>query len=217
MAERFARLSGRRASLGAVAGLLLLAGCGTGISEIYRHPNEPRLEAIRNRLAPVKSDPEAHYWVRVCDPTKQKVGLAVLFQRHIYIAQPIAKQADEKILTALVAHGMAHHRLHHLGKRSGVLTLQSVAFKIGGNFVPGLGYGKYATEPLSEVAMGSWQEMAADAKTVEYLKEIGYTGKEWLDALIYLQDQGYSERVSQLVMRGSDFTGRIAKLKKETQ
>ena len=216
MAERRVSVS-RGLSVLSAAGLLLAAGCSAGIREIYKQPQETRLEAVRDRLAPITSEPDAHYWVRVCEPSKQNVGLAVLFQRHIYIAQPIAELPDDKMLTALVAHGIAHHRLHHLGQRSGVLTLQNVVFKVGGNFVPGLGYGKYATEPLSEVAMGSWQEMAADAKTVEYLKEFGYTGKEWLDALVYLQEHGYAERVSQLVMRGSDFTGRIAKLKKETQ
>ncbi len=195
-----------------LAAALLATGCSAALEEIHRHPQEARLEETLGRMKSVTSHPEKHYWARVVKPDKHTVGLGVQFQRHIYVSEPLAAQADDAMLAAILAHGLAHHRLHHMGQRSGILTFQKVAFKVGGTFVPGLGYGKYASEALSEVAMGSWQEPSADAKTVEYLSEMGLSGQAWLKALQYLKDQGYAEQVGRMTMRGEDFTGRIAKL-----
>jgi predicted Zn-dependent protease len=193
---------------------LLAAGCAAGLTEIRRHPQQERLEKLMSRLTPVTSQADLHYWLRVSKADKHNVGLGVLFQRHIYVSEPLAMQADDAMLAAMLSHGLAHHRLHHLGQRSGVLAFQKALFKVSGMLVPGLGYGKYAADPLSEVAMGSWQELAADVKTVEYLQEAGFSREDWARALQLFMDQGYAEQVGRATMRKGDFTQRIAELKK---
>ncbi len=192
---------------------LALSGCGTTVKELRHHPQQARVEEILATVLPHTKFPNLHYWGRVAAPTKTSVGLAVLPQRHIYLSESLIEQADERILTALVAHGVAHHRLHHDIQRSALNMVQRAAFKAGGFFVPGLSQGHRIGGPLMEVALSAGQEPAADAKTVEYLKEMGRSAHDLLEALEFLVTHGYTEQVGHITLRREDFSNRIASLR----
>ncbi|MBI4354361.1 MAG: hypothetical protein HY595_03910 [Candidatus Omnitrophica bacterium] len=191
----------------------LLAGCGTTVKELRHHPQQTHAEEMLAAVLPHTKFPNLHYWIRVAAPAKTSVGLAVLPQRHIYLSEPLITQADEGILTALVAHGVAHHRLHHDAQRNALNLVQRAAFKAGGFFVPGLSQGHRIGGPLMEVALSAGQEPAADTKTVEYLKEMGRSERDWLEALEFLVAHGYTEQVGRIIVQREDFANRIASLR----
>ncbi len=193
---------------------LLCTGCGTKLKELRRHPQEERLERILATIVPHTKYPDRHYWVRVSETDKEHpVGLAVLPQRHIYITESLLEQADDVLVTTLVAHGLAHHRLHHQGKRSIGTVIQKLAFKAGGVFVPGLSQGSRIGGPLTEVALSAGQEPSADERTIQYLEALGYSVAELLNALEYLVDHGYAERVGRVSSRDRKFINRISELR----
>ena len=194
----------------------VLAGCATGTVEMRRHPDQARLERLLAAVLPHTDDPGQHYWVRVIEPAKHHVGLAILPQRHIVLSQPLLEQADDEILTALIAHGVAHHQLHHYGKRQVVETVQQVAFKVGGFFVPGLGYGKYATSPMTELALSAGQEPSADRGTVQSLTRMGLSSEVWIRTLEFLVEHGYAERVGRITMREEELLSRVTPWRKSS-
>ena len=197
-----------------VVTVLLFSGCASTVKEIRHHPQQERLDRLLAAVVPHTSDPTIHYWLRVSEAATHPVGLAVLPQRHVYLAEPLVQQAGDAILTALVAHGVAHHRLHHYAQRNAIHFVQRSAFKAGGFFVPGLSHGHYLGGPLLEVALSAGQEPAADAKTVEYLNAMGRSGHDLLDALEWLVTQGYTEHVGHITLQREDFANRIASLRR---
>jgi len=199
---------------GILAALLVLtaAGCAKSVREIPRHAQQERLERLVNALKPHTSDPEVFYWIRVAEPMENPIGLAVLYQRHIYIAESLLKQ-DDAFLTGLIAHGMAHHLLHHQGKREILKVFQKAAFKVGGFFIPGLSHGWRVTDPLAQVAASTGQERMADDSTVEFLTQAGFPDRLWLDVLESIDEQGYGERVGSIGYRGKQLTNRIERMR----
>lgn len=191
----------------------LLSGCGTTLKEIRHHPQQARLEQILATILPQTKHPERHYWIRVAEPTEHPIGLAVLPQRHIYVCASLMDEADEAILTALVAHGVAHHQLRHHRHRGVLLAIQQIAFKVGGFFVPGLSQGHYVGGPLAEVALSAGQEPKADAQTVTYLTRMGYAAEDLRRALEFLVEHEYAERVGRVTLRGRELTNRISALR----
>ena len=191
----------------------LISGCGTTAKEVRHHPYQARLERVLATVLPHTKYPERHYWIRVSEPMEHPVGLAVMPQRHIYLSESLIDQADEATLRALVVHGVAHHRLHHHGKRNILAFLQRIAFKIGGFFVPGLSYGHHLGGPLTEVPLSAGQERGADAKTATYLTRMGYPAQDWLRAMEFLVEHDYPEHVGRITTRGRGFTNRIGRLR----
>lgn len=195
--------------------LTMVSGCaGLRVYTIPHDPQQARLERLLASIAPHTDHPEAHYWVRLLKPMKAPIGLWVLPQRHLYFAKSLVDRADDSVLTALLAHGIAHHELHHETKRGVIQSLQYVAFLIGGFFVPGLGFGWFAAEPAVEAGMGFAQEFSADPKTLGYLKPLGYSEEEYIRALEFLTAQHYFERAGKRAMIQRDFSRRIATLRK---
>ena len=203
-----------RLCLLAVVAVGLLSGCGTTMQEVHHHPEQGRLEGLLAAILPHTKYPEQHYWVRVSATLKKHpAGLAIMGQRHIYVSESIVKEADDAILTALIAHGVAHYRLHHHGRRSIVDFFQRLVFKAGGVFVPGLSQGYRIGGPLVEVALSAGQEPSADRKTVTYLTAMGYSAQDLRRALEFLVEHGYTEHVGNIVIRDREFTNRINRLR----
>ena len=199
--------------LAAVAGLGILAGCAASTYELRQHPQQERLERLTATILPVTEYPSKHYWVRVCQPDEQhRIGLTILPNRHVYFASDLLEQADDAIVTALLAHGIAHHRLQHFTKRGGVNLLQRVAFKVGGFFVPGLGYGRYVGDPIVEGAFSGGHESGADKKTVAYLRAMGRSPADLARALEFLIAHGYGERTGGLVSADRELQSRRNRL-----
>ena len=202
-----------RASAAVVLAGLLMSGCAT-VQVIRSHPQQEHLERLVATILPHTGHPEVHYWVRIAKPTEDRVDLWVLPQQHIYLSDSLVQQADDRVLTALLAHGIAHHELGHHGKRNFIQTLQYWAFQIGGWFVPFLGFGTFAAMPVLEAGMSFTQEFSADAKAVTYLQPLGYSTEDYIRALQFLANHHRAERSGDLLTTQDEFSSRIAQLRR---
>ena len=192
----------------------LAAGCGASIHEIRRHPQQERLERLTGQVTPHTKYPEKHYWVRVSEPDAHHIGLTILPHRHIYLSSQLLEEADDDVVLVLLAHGIAHHRLHHHTTRGLARLFQRIVFKVAGAFVPGLSYGTYLGDPIAEAASGANQEAGADDKTAAYLARMGKPPETILRALEWMQTHGYRERVGRLVLSDHEWAPRLAHLRR---
>lgn len=201
---------------GAVAlSCLLATGCATAVRTIRADPQEERLERLLTTVTPHTDHPDAHYWVRVFQPPKrQRIDLWILHQRHIYLSEALLEQADDEVLTAILAHGIAHHELRHYAKRGIVQSLQYVAFLVGGVFVPGLSFGWFAADPIVEGVMSMGQEFTADAKTLTYLEKLDYSPEAYIRALEFLKTHDCVERTGGILTTQKGFSSRINAIRK---
>ena len=104
--------------VGLLSTSVALSGCSAVAIHVVRdHPDQDRLERLVGKLLPHTDDPTRHYWVRVSRRTDDHVDLWVLRQRHIYVSDVLVQGADDTILTAILAHGIAHHERKHHGIR----------------------------------------------------------------------------------------------------
>ena len=195
-----------------VAGLLV-SGCTT-VQVARGSPQQDRLERLLATVLPHVDHPEAHYWIRVVSSSNKQVDLWVLSQEHIFFSEDLVQSTDDATLTALLAHGIAHHELHHHMKRGVMWTLQYLAFLVGGLFVPGLGFGYLAGGAIVDSIMSSGQEFSADAKTLTYLKPLGYSVDDYIHALEFLAAHHRTERTGGVFTSQQGFALRIAELKK---
>ncbi|PYN34383.1 MAG: hypothetical protein DME01_15295 [Candidatus Rokuibacteriota bacterium] len=86
-------------------------------------------------------------------------GLARLPQRHV---------------DALVAQKVAHEVLGHSGKRRTLSLAITAGFAMLGLFVPGGGLADFVVNPLVIRAYSREQELAADQRTIEILRDMGH-------------------------------------------
>ncbi len=86
-------------------------------------------------------------------------GLARLPQRHI---------------DALVAQKVAHEILGHAGKRRTLSLSMTAGFAVLGLFMPGFGLADFVVNPLVVRAYSREQELAADQRTIEILRDMGH-------------------------------------------
>lgn len=203
---------------GPTAALLLTAsligGCAATTKEIHNHPQQARLERLLAEALPKTKYPNKHYWVRVADPSKDRIGLAVLPQRHIYIAQSIVDEASDAQLRALIVHAVSHHRLHHFNQRGFANVLQKAAFKAGGQFVPGLSNAGHVGGPATEYLMGPTHESRADRKTLVYLQRMGVPVEDYALALELLADRNLAERIGRITSREKALKRRAARVRR---
>lgn len=201
-----------RQGFAAASVAVALSGCAASVTELRHHSQQERLERLLAEILPHTKYVQKHYWVRVSEPMKQRVGLTVLPHRHIYLSADLLDEADDRIVTALLAHGVAHHRLHHHTRRGAARVLSQAAFKVGGFFVPGLGHGHHVGDPIAEAAFSAGQEQAADKKAAAYLTRMGRTTQDLADALAFLKDAGYGECVGRLRISSREFESRLRTL-----
>jgi hypothetical protein len=201
-------------AIGLLLAAALGAGCAATVKEIRRHPQQERLERLLSEVLPHTKYPDKHYWVRVADPSKDRIGLTVLPQRHIYLAESLVGEADDATLRALIVHAVAHHRLHHYNQRSIVGAAQRAAFKVGGSFVPGLSHGHHIGAPASEFLISPRQEASADAKTAVYLQRMGGSEADFARALDLLAERDLRERIGRTTSGGQTLRNRAARARK---
>lgn len=192
-----------------------ICGCAAPMREIRKHPQQARLEKLLEEVLPHTKYPDKHYWIRVAETNKDAVGLGVLAQRHIYLAEPLVSEADDAILRALIVHAVAHHRLHHYNYRNITNLMQRAAFKAGGSFVPGLSNGHYVGGPITERLIGPRQEASADRKTLEYLKRMGHPAEDFAGVLDFLAERNYSERLGGTPSKPASLKKRAARIRKQ--
>jgi Zn-dependent protease with chaperone function len=91
-------------------------------------------------------------------------GLARLPQRHV---------------DALVAQTVAHEILGHAGKRRTLSLSLTAGFAVIGLFMPGVGLADFVVNPLVVRAYSREQELAADQRTLEILRDMGHPAPRW--------------------------------------
>src|SRR5215475_1114312 len=87
-------------------------------------------------------------------------GLVRLPQRHV---------------DALVAQKVAHEVLGHSGKRRTLSIGITAGFAVMGLFWPGVGLADFVVNPLVVRAYSREQELAADQRTIEILRDMGHS------------------------------------------
>ena len=91
-------------------------------------------------------------------------GLARLSQRHV---------------DALVAQKVAHEVLGHVGKRRTLSMSITAGFAVLGLFMPGFGLADFIVNPLVVRAYSREQELTADQRTLEILRDMGHSAPRW--------------------------------------
>lgn len=141
----------------------------------YPSPRDPaatRISTTLHRAAEaVGDDPERYSFALIQTTTVTSFaaddatfyfsdGLARLPQRHV---------------DALVAQKVAHEVLGHTGQRRTLSLAITAGFAVLGLFVPGGGLADFVVNPLVIRAYSREQELAADQRTIEILRDMGHS------------------------------------------
>jgi len=90
-----------------------------------------------------------------------------------YFSDGLARLPQHHV-DALVAQKVAHEVLGHTGQRRTLSLAITAAFAMLGLFVPGGGLADFVVNPLVIRAYSREQELAADQRTIEILRDMGH-------------------------------------------
>ncbi|PYN00263.1 MAG: hypothetical protein DME08_04065, partial [Candidatus Rokuibacteriota bacterium] len=123
------------------------------------------------RAAVAAGDDPAHYSFAMLQTSKV---VAVTYEEGIfYFSEGLADQSPAHV-DALVAHQVAHEVLGHVGKRRVLSLGVSGGFTVIGFVVPGLGLMDFLVNPVIVRAFTRDQAFAADQRSLEILRSLGY-------------------------------------------
>ena len=150
-------------SLWLVLLLLVMAAC-TGLSErtYYPDPGSPETrvlaEALWRTAKAASDDPNDYSFAMI---RSRHVGAYTVEDATFYFTEGLARQ-PRSVVDALVAHEVAHEILGHIGQRRALAL------------IPGAGVLDLLADPLIVRGFTRDQEIAADLKAVEVLRDMGY-------------------------------------------
>src|SRR5438094_377017 len=84
------------------------------------------------------------------------------------------ERLPQRHVDALVAQKVAHEILGHTGKRRTLSMAITAGFAVLGIFMPGFGLADFVVNPLIVRAYSREQELAADQRTLEILRDMGH-------------------------------------------
>jgi Zn-dependent protease with chaperone function len=155
--------------------LAATAGCATVPERAYYpNPADPETRTVAEtlwRAARASSEDPAHYsfaLIRSSDVSAYTVDDATF-----YFTQGLARQ-PARVVDALVAHEVAHELLGHVGQRRALALSLGAGFTVLGFAVPGAGLIDFVANPLIVRAFTREQEIAADTRAVEILRDMGH-------------------------------------------
>src|SRR3989449_1109334 len=155
--------------------LLMVTGCATVAERAYYpNPADPETRVLAEalwRAAKAASDDPGEYsfaMIRSNDVSAYTVEDATF-----YFTQGLARQ-PAKVIDALVAHEVAHELLGHIGERRALSLSLGAGFTMLGFAFPGVSLLDFVANPLIVRAFTRDQEIAADLKAVEILRDMGY-------------------------------------------
>jgi Zn-dependent protease with chaperone function len=164
----------------ALAALLVLA---TGCALIppshpdlayYPSPRDPGAIKISRTLyraaRAVGDDPEHYSFAMIETPM---VTSFVADDATFYFSDGLAR-LPQRHVDALVAQRVAHDVLAHTPKRKTLSLAITAGFAVFGLFVPGGGLADFVVNPLVVRAYSREQELAADQRTLEILRDMGH-------------------------------------------
>jgi Zn-dependent protease with chaperone function len=152
----------------------LAAGCaGLPAGTYYPAPGDPntlRVANVLHRAAVAAGDDPSRYsfaFIQTRHPTAFTDKDATF-----YISDGLA-QMPMPVLQAMIAHEVAHEVLDHVGTRRRMAVGMAGGFGAAGFFVPGAGLLDYMVNPLVVRAFSRKQELEADKRAVEILRDMG--------------------------------------------
>src|SRR5215470_11823951 len=151
-------------SLWLVLLLVVTAAC-TGLSErtYYPDPASPETrvlaEALWHAAKAASDDPNDYSFAMI---RSRHVGAYTVEDATFYFTEGLARQ-PRSVVDALVAHEVAHELLGHIGQR------RALTLSLGASLIDLL------ANPLIIRVFTRDQEIAADLKAVEVLRDMGYT------------------------------------------
>ena len=155
--------------------LTTLAGCATFPDRAYYpNPSDPAtrlLAAALYRAARAASeDPRRYSFAMVrTAAVRAYTGEDATF----YFSEGLALQRPS-VIEALVAHEVAHELLDHVGRRRALSLSVTGGFTVLGVILPGLSALDFLANPLIVRAYTRDQELDADRRAVEVLRDMGY-------------------------------------------
>jgi predicted Zn-dependent protease len=161
-----------------VLGLLILitvAGCSSVPDRAYYTPTtSPALKHAAHAL---------YRAARAAGDDADRYSFAMIASRNIvayctddatfYFSEALVAQPPA-IVDALIAHEVAHEVLGHSGDRRALSLSLKAGFTVLGLLVPGLGLLDFAVNPIVVRAFTRDQEIAADLRAVQILRDMGY-------------------------------------------
>ena len=156
--------------------LLLVTSACTTLPErtYYPDPADPDTRVLAEslwRAAKAGSDDPGEYSFAMI--RSKHVGAYTVEDATFYFTQGLARQA-EPVVDALIAHEVAHELLGHIGQRRALSLSLGPSYAVFGIVVPGSGLVERLANPLIIRAFTRDQEIAADLKAVEILRDMGY-------------------------------------------
>jgi len=141
----------------------------------YPAPRDPAAARISQTLCraaqAVNDDPEHYSFAMIRTPM---VTAFAGDDATFYFSDGLAR-LPQRHLDALVAQQVAHDVLGHTPKRRSVSLLITAGFATLGIFVPGGGMADFVVNPLVVRAYSRKQELDADQRTIEILRDMGHS------------------------------------------
>ena len=158
-----------------VLAVVALSGCATFPDGAY-YPNPAEAstrvvaEALYRAARAASEDPQRYSFAMIrTAEVRAYTGEDATF----YFSEGLARQSG-RVVDALVAHEIAHELLDHVGRRRALSGSVTGGFTALGLVIPGLSALDLVANPLNIRAYTRDQEISADRKAVEVLRDMGY-------------------------------------------
>ena len=136
-----------------------------------RDPGAAKLSHTLHRAAQaVGDDPDRYSFALIETPMVTSFAAS---DATFYFSDGLAR-LPQRHVDALVAQKVAHEVLGHTGKRRTLSLAITAGFAMLGLFVPGGGLADFVVNPLVVRAYSREQELAADQRTLEILRDMGH-------------------------------------------
>src|SRR6267142_2450888 len=121
------------------------------------------------------SHPDLAYYPSRRDPATTRISRTLhrAAEATFYFSDGLAR-LPQRHIDALVAQKVAHEILGHAGKRRTLSLSMTAGFAVLGLFMPGFGLADFVVNPLVVRAYSREQELAADQRTIEILRDMGH-------------------------------------------
>ena len=156
--------------------LFLATGACATIPEnaYYPNPADPETRVLAETLwraaKAASDDPGEYSFAMIRSGT---VSAYTVEDATFYFTQGLARQPAQ-VIDALVAHEVAHELLGHIGQRRALSLSLGAGFTVLGFAIPGASLLDFVANPLIVRAFTRDQEIAADLRAVEILRDMGY-------------------------------------------
>ena len=155
--------------------VLAAAACSTWPEKAYYpDPAESHTrvlaEALYRAARSASEDPERYSFAMI---RTAEVRAYTADDATFYFSEGLARQ-PARVIDALVAHEVAHELLDHAGQRRALSLSVTGGLTVLGFFLPGLGLLDLVANPLIVQAYSREQELSADRRAVEVLRDMGY-------------------------------------------